>query len=66
MSWYLASYADNGTHRGTGVAVGEVRALCGITFKPLRLPFSGARALTGQPHDPDQICPKCLCKVSAQ
>ena len=66
MSWDLASYPDHGTHRGAVVAGGAVRALCGITFEPLRLPFGGARALPGQPPDPDQVCAECLRKVSAR
>ncbi len=63
VSWYLASYGDHGTHRGAVTDGGAVRALCGVTFDPIRL-FGATAALTGQPSDPDQVCPECLRKVS--
>jgi hypothetical protein len=59
MAWYLRSIGDRDTHRGTlPHPDGTVTAACGIRFRPREL-LRGARALRGEPPDPDQVCPLC-------
>lgn len=57
MAWYLRSTRDRDTHRGL-LSRGMVDAACWIRFAPLPVAF-GRTALSGKPHDPDQICPTC-------
>ena len=57
MSWYLRSTDDHDTHRGT-MSQSSVIAACGIRFAPRTIAF-GRKALSGEPPDPQQICPRC-------
>jgi hypothetical protein len=58
VSWYLQSLGDADTHRGDLNSDGTVNAMCGVTFRPIELPYGGVR-LRGRPLDPDQVCPEC-------
>ncbi len=58
VSWYLQSVGDADTHRGDLNADGTVRAVCGIRFRPIELPYDGV-CLPGHPLDPQQVCPRC-------
>jgi hypothetical protein len=59
--WYVRSLSDYDTHRGWYcTSIGRVHAVCGVEFAPLPVGWSGDRlALTGQPPDPEQVCPDC-------
>jgi hypothetical protein len=57
VSWYLRSTDDHDTHRGT-ISRGSVITACGIRFAPRTIAF-GRKALSGEPPDPQQICPRC-------
>ena len=64
MSWYLRSTDDHDTHRGT-MSRGSVIAACGIRFVPRTIAF-GRKALSGEPPDPQQICPRCQSAQDAR
>ena len=64
VSWYLQSYQDHDTHQGT-LNRDKVSTRCDIQFVPLTIAF-GRKALSGDPPDPDQICPECLRRVNAR
>jgi hypothetical protein len=74
VSWFLRSYADQDTHRGSWRADGLVHALCGVVFAPLgRMEVTGpppdrlvdaSPALPGPPPDPAQACPACQQRVA--
>jgi hypothetical protein len=58
--WYLRSMGDHDTHRGAlRPAEGTVVALCGVTFVPRPLPFGRGLGFSGNPPDPEQVCPAC-------
>lgn len=57
MPWFLRSLGDHDTHQGV-LSRGSVNAACGIRFTP-RTAASGRKALSGQPPDPQQVCPQC-------
>lgn len=57
MPWYLRSTGAKDTHRGL-MSRGMVDAACRIRFAPVSVAF-GRTALSGEPHDPGQVCPKC-------
>lgn len=60
LPWYLRSYKDEDTHRAGAVAPdGTVRAVCGVTFRPVAHPLDGAPACLSSPPDALQICPAC-------
>jgi hypothetical protein len=60
-AWYVRSMSDNDTHCGWYcTTTRSVHAVCGAEFVPLPVGWRGDQlALTGQPPDPDQICPTC-------
>ena len=64
VSWYLRSTDDHDTHRGT-MSRGSVIAVCGIRFAPRTIAF-GRKALSGEPPDPQQICPRCQTAQNAR
>ncbi|MGH3772592.1 MAG: hypothetical protein ACRDRW_14550 [Pseudonocardiaceae bacterium] len=58
--WYLRSIGDHDTHRGVlRPAEGTVVAACGVTFVPRVLPFGRGLGFSGNPPDPEQVCPAC-------
>ncbi|MGH3721749.1 MAG: hypothetical protein ACRDRI_23460 [Pseudonocardiaceae bacterium] len=58
--WFLRSLGDHDTHRGTlHPTEGTLAALCGVTFVPRILPFGRGLGFSGNPPDPDQVCPTC-------
>lgn len=58
MDWYLRSFGDRDTHLGTLRGDGTVLPLCGVVFTPRKL-VGDRLALTGEPPDPQQVCPEC-------
>ncbi|MGH3865415.1 MAG: hypothetical protein ACRDQ4_04605 [Pseudonocardiaceae bacterium] len=58
--WYLRSICDHDTHRGAlRPARGTVVALCGVEFVSRPLPFGRGLGFSGNPPDPEQVCPAC-------
>ncbi len=64
MTWYLRSIGDHDTHCGVlRPTEGTVTALCGVTFVPRALPLGRGLGFSGNPPDPEQVCPACARRV---
>ena len=58
MSWFVRSLAPGDVHRGA-LDEGRVRAVCGLTFLPLR---ESGQARYSELPEPEWVCAGCLAR----
>lgn len=65
-AWFAADTTDGAAHHGELHTSGQVHAICGAAFTPLRNPLAGAIAWWRQSVDDTHGCPACLAASRQQ